>query len=501
MKKLVCICTVGVLLLAGSSMAARVSNIDLGHQDGSAVVKISIDGQVRYTHATEVPKNGRPDRIIVDILSATHDLGAKEFLDLPKCIVAGIRTSQYAVNPERVVRIVLDLNAAPIYRVDSDETSITINVRDQAGEPFAAWSSAKVVAASHEGTAPTVARTPARTSSAPPARAKAPSVAQQNAAIEKDRQQSLVSQPSTPKAKKAPAQKPVVAATDPPAPKEKSSDTPDWFLASQSNSTRSVAPVPKQPVTPPALSPRKAASQPMVAQAQPEPAQKAKAVQKKSATAPVVAQTPKATTPAPVQKARPAAPKPAPQVVQAKPAAKKSPAQPKAKAGGQQALAQKVSGSQAVAVKPAPQKDQKTAVAAAPPKQQPTRATSRFRRSAASAKIKGTMVAEFPKRLVIKYKSSGRRDPFRTLLDDSRTYDDPVERRVPNVEGLRLVGIIESAAAANRALFEDKAGYSYILKSGDKVRNGYVLRVEADRVYFQIFEYGWSRTVALKMDE
>lgn len=112
------------------------------------------------------------------------------------------------------------------------------------------------------------------------------------------------------------------------------------------------------------------------------------------------------------------------------------------------------------------------------------------------------MVAEFPQRLVIKYSSKGVRDPFATLIDDEATQNSPIEIRIPNVEGLKLVGVIESAAGtANRALFEDKDGYSYILKSGDKVRNGYVLRVELNEVYFQIFEYGWSRTLALKIDE
>jgi hypothetical protein len=111
------------------------------------------------------------------------------------------------------------------------------------------------------------------------------------------------------------------------------------------------------------------------------------------------------------------------------------------------------------------------------------------------------MVAEFPKRLVIKYKARNHRDPFATLIDDTKTYDNPIEQRVPNVEGLRLVGIIEAQGGANQALFEDNTGYSYILKSGDKVKKGYVLRVETDRVYFQIFEYGWSRTVALEIEE
>ena len=99
------------------------------------------------------------------------------------------------------------------------------------------------------------------------------------------------------------------------------------------------------------------------------------------------------------------------------------------------------------------------------------RSTSRFRRTPAqSKKIKGTLVAEFPKRLVIKYKAKQYRDPFATLLDESKTYDSPVERQVPNVEGLKLVGVIQAGTKDNRALFEDKEGYGYILKTGDKVR-------------------------------
>jgi hypothetical protein len=128
--------------------------------------------------------------------------------------------------------------------------------------------------------------------------------------------------------------------------------------------------------------------------------------------------------------------------------------------------------------------------------------TSRFRRSPTRpTKIKGTLVAEFPKRLVIKYKARSSRDPFETLINEAKTYNSPIEKRIPNVEGLELVGVLESEVGANSALFEDKNGYGYILKEGDKVRKGYVLRVEHDRVYFQIFEYGWSRTVALNIDE
>lgn len=135
-------------------------------------------------------------------------------------------------------------------------------------------------------------------------------------------------------------------------------------------------------------------------------------------------------------------------------------------------------------------------------KQDNSKSTSRFRRDpVTSRKIKGTLVAEFPQRLLIKYQSGGKRDPFETLINQDKRTNSPTEKRVPNVEGLKLVGIIESGFGNNRALLEDKDGYGYIMQSGDKVRKGYVLRVESDKVYFQIFEYGWSRTVALSMVE
>jgi hypothetical protein len=131
----------------------------------------------------------------------------------------------------------------------------------------------------------------------------------------------------------------------------------------------------------------------------------------------------------------------------------------------------------------------------------PARQTARFRRTAtASARMKSSLVAEFPQRLVIKYENMGYRDPFATLIDDTRTYDTPIEKRLANVEGLRLVGILENSTGDNRALFQDKRNFSYMLKAGDKVEKGYVLRVESDKVYFQVFEYGWSRTVALTFD-
>jgi hypothetical protein len=507
MKRIAAIAVIGLLLLAGTTWSSEVTNVEISYQDGSVVARIDVTGSVRYTHQTEVPKNGRPDRVIVDILSATHELGAKEFLETPPCIITGIRTSQFAVTPEKIVRVVFDLGGAPLYQVDSDSKSISIKFEDRTARTFAAWSTASLVKAQLPK-APTPAKK--EVAQAPPAPAKS-QVTKQNEAIEKDRQTSLAAKSSP-----ATALKPPPAKAEPEKKPHRTSDRRFGAATYSDPTSRPTKPEPTKPSESQPALPTLAAVENDLSVPTPKPTEaterkkKAASVDKPKVTKdtpakpPVAKETPKKTAPpapSPVPKkkaasdmaAAPAKVKSESAVV--KPAPKKS-----APAQGQKALAKKVgvtpSGSQA---------PKKTQVAQTGTKDKPAdatkqRATARFRRKMPSAKIRGTMVAEFPKRLVIKYKTGGRRDPFGSLIDQTRTYNDPIEPRIPNVEGLKLVGVIDSDGDSNRALFEDKAGFSYMLKSGDKVRNGYVLRVETDRVYFQIFEYGWSRTVALEME-
>ena len=131
------------------------------------------------------------------------------------------------------------------------------------------------------------------------------------------------------------------------------------------------------------------------------------------------------------------------------------------------------------------------------------KSTSRFRRKPAfSSKLKGTIVAEFPKRMVIKYRAGSATDPFASLIEkEASDADKPMARKIPNVETSRLVGVLESSGGKNRALLEDVDGYGYILKPGDKVRKGYVSKIYSDKALFQLFEYGWSRTVALRLND
>jgi uncharacterized protein YgiM (DUF1202 family) len=86
------------------------------------------------------------------------------------------------------------------------------------------------------------------------------------------------------------------------------------------------------------------------------------------------------------------------------------------------------------------------------------------------------------------------RDPFLPLsLED--------ESAVAKVENLKLVGILYDEAD-RIALFEDiGGGKARALRENDPVQNGYLLRVQPDKVLFLLNELGISRTYAMKLSK
>lgn len=456
LKKITILTAVLVCLISGSALASKVTDVELFYDKGFTTAKIKVDGTVRFSHQTEIAKDGKPYRVIVDLLSATHQLSAKKFLSLPNCPVKAIRTSQYAVNPEAVVRVVFDMDMERVYRIDTKGDYVFIHFSDNDTKPFTAWSSSSNM--NDKPAQPTQKMEPVKVASKPAPEQK--SVSQLNKEINDDRMASL-SSTSPQKEEPKPVSKPVV--------KEEKSEYYGPKVSS---------PLVEQPKPKPVM----AKAEPKAEQPKAKPAVKQAPV-KKEEPKPVVAKAEKPQSkpvakPTPVKKEESK-----PVVAKAQPKADKPQSKPVAK--------------------PAPVKKEepKPVVAKANQKaDEKAKNTARFRRSTKDSKIQGTLVAEFPKRLVIKYKSKGHRDPFETLINESKQYNNPVDQRIPNVEGLKLVGVIEAGGKDNRALFEDTDGYGYILKTGDKVRKGYVLRVDKDKVYFQIFEYGWSRTVSLRLE-
>ena len=115
--------------------------------------------------------------------------------------------------------------------------------------------------------------------------------------------------------------------------------------------------------------------------------------------------------------------------------------------------------------------------------------------------MKQTEVVQFPQRIVTKYSSGGSADPFKTLIDPTGISHGRVDLgRIPNIETLHLVGILKADDGKSSALMEDIDGIGYILKPGNRVKNGYVASIDDHAIYFQIKEYGWSRTIVKHME-
>ena len=545
MKRIAAIAVIGWLLVVGSAWASQVTNVEISYQDGFTVARIDVQGPVRFTHLTEVPKDGRPDRVIVDLLSATHELGAKEFLELPPCVVTGIRSSQYAVSPEKIARIVFDLRTTPVYRIESDDKSVTVYFNEKEPKSFAAWSTSSALGKNDIPQPAVLALQPA---AKPVPEVKTKSVQARNDAIEQDRQESLSNntQPS----------QPVITTEEDPwtmsTVRDRSFNARLFSEGLDYAPSIQELPEPSPKEEPVEMGPAVAEvveqPKPTVAVTIPSPVENTEADEEVVVPSPVTPELKEVAQAEPPASSTVLTPSVAPtlpnlpsiawfppmlvpegtpiesvgtlpmQTPSAPIEVVLAPVEPEqAKQESAVHVAEMPLPTDAPEIattehvdtivvsptdfEPAVEPEEiELAEASADPEPGAARATARFRREVQSDKIRGTMVAEFPERLVIKYEQVGQRDPFGPLIDDSRTFNAPVENRIPNVEGLKLVGIIDSDGGYNQALFEDKTGFSYILKTGDKVRNGYVLRVEPEQVYFQIFEYGWSRTVALTME-
>lgn len=94
------------------------------------------------------------------------------------------------------------------------------------------------------------------------------------------------------------------------------------------------------------------------------------------------------------------------------------------------------------------------------------------------------------------YISEGRRDPFIPVSEEIDFEFGEIP--LPSVENLKLVGTLEDHEGY-KALLEDDVGYGYLLKSGDKVKNGFVVDIFKNKIVFEIEEYGWSRVISLEL--
>ena len=472
MKTKILVYSLSILLLAVLAVSADdalVSRLKLSPQSGETVLKVDVSGPFQFIHETAEAKDGKPFRLVVDIFPAIHDLCQKDFVDLPKTMISSIRTSQYSVDPEKVVRIVCDLDQTVMYRVEKKGSSVYLYLPDKKSGNFASWSS--LLKTTKPAKAPvTVAKVLAEKKDEP-----AKKVVRKK--VVKKVKTSIPSPAKTPEKTNTTLAKQY---------QTKSSNfiDHDKFLSTQSSpkKVQQVASVPtikSEPMKKTKVEKKAKAVEPKIVEKETAavPA-KEKTIKKKIAKVDPPKSEPKSDQPVQkftmVKKTAPVNKETKEETTKAAPVVKKS-----------------ATKSNEVALTDAKETEKSE------DEQKPT---SRFRRKPTfPTKLKGTIVAEFPTRIVMKYRPGTSRDPFENLLADTKGTNSPIQKKIPDVETAKLVGVLESADGKKRALLEDHDGYGYILKSGDKIKKGYVGKIYSDKAYFKLFEYGWSRTVALYM--
>jgi hypothetical protein len=95
------------------------------------------------------------------------------------------------------------------------------------------------------------------------------------------------------------------------------------------------------------------------------------------------------------------------------------------------------------------------------------------------------------------YQSYGRSDPFRSLVDGE--FEQKSAAELVDVSSARLVGVIWGGDD-RFALVEDGEGFGYILRVGDRVRNGRVVSIRKSSLTARITLYGISNSVVLKLE-
>lgn len=96
------------------------------------------------------------------------------------------------------------------------------------------------------------------------------------------------------------------------------------------------------------------------------------------------------------------------------------------------------------------------------------------------------------------YGAFNRRDPFRSLVDGRFVRNDMMER--VELTAVELVGIVRGDLD-RFALLEDEKGFTYILRVGDRVRNGTVVAIGEQTMTARITNFGQTSKYTLHLVE
>ena len=532
------VCAVALPAIAGA--ATPVKNVTLSKNGDFTEVTLPVPSHLLCDHFTEPATAERPFRIVLNLCDAKHAMPQQNYSALPGCMVQKIRTSQFATNPESIVRVVLDLKSSATYTVRTESDRLVVAIADPS-PAFTMWEAspqlmiAKTETVSKPQAATTVEKTQTTAKQEAVSKPASPMMAQsskhESVAKKADKPQITPPAPAASEPSAA-ADKPSQSmALEPVAPKPQQMQTPnssnpsatvtveDLVGPTLKNEAPVVTAVPQEnfslPDQPLVLAPEylDAANVGRVAATDTDgkPASSMPAAADQPATMPAYnGNTPHVnanTNDAPMLAAvnNQDAPLTLPPTVSSSDTATTQDAlidrlktkffsggrAPKPYMTEQGIIAEQLIGMDSLALgPPSPGSDMDREALLERIRQAALQNESRVPANALPSLPGG------PARAEVFYDDLGRRDPFEPLLKGLRS--GFLSDELPSVETLRMVGVLKDDDQA-MALMEDTEGHSYILRPGDPVDNGRVLSVGESRAVIQVDEYGWTRTVVLQL--
>jgi hypothetical protein len=464
MKKCALICILLVLAAGLNATAAvRVTNLFLEKNSQYTEFTIACDRDFKFEHQIVEADQNKPFRIVVDVLDAVHRLPQWDFEEIPKGSITRVRTSQFSIEPREVVRVVLDVEGVLTYKIKKSDNNLTLFVNTPSDPKFQQW-----VAVTDPPEQPTLALDNVASS---PQLAGAPPQTGTDLSpftdllVDADTDPSQLKSVGTEKSDKKQVVKPT------------------------SESVKQVDSAILTPTVPSAMPDIKSSE----TEVQPKPkSQKSALPETKVTSKPQLAQ--QESVEAGEQSTSTAA-----QSIRQKYAAKLQ---------GDPFDQSEATGSQ-FEEKPVLDKVERIrqkysrGIHFVADDEDAARLAARAEEKRLAAAQHPDEVTRFydefiPEREVVVYSFDGQRDPFAPLIDLDA--ENAEKSDLPDVNTLRLIGVLQEAENS-RALFEDYSGYAYIMETGDRVRNGFLSSVHEDHVVFQIRQYGWSRQVAVQLED
>ena len=146
---------IGSLLMPDSIRgSSRINDISLEKVDNFTKLTIHAERPFEFVHSTLENEDGRPYRLVIDCKDAIHDLPQHNFRSgLPSGTIKAIRTSQFQTEPDRIVRIVLDLDKPVIYKVveGGENNTGSVAILTAHDPNFTLWSAKEREEAAPEG--------------------------------------------------------------------------------------------------------------------------------------------------------------------------------------------------------------------------------------------------------------------------------------------------------------------------------------------------------------